>query len=119
MMKKNKKQNVNRVTRENFFIRMFLDKNDINEKSIVGFGSFIMMVICLIIDIITGLYGVVLPINEFIFQGFLWITLGSFGIASVDKFINQKNGVSSEDEYEEEQYEEDDNTKSDNGGLML
>jgi hypothetical protein len=31
-----------------------------------------------------------LLINEYIFNGFLVITLGSFGIASVDKFINKK-----------------------------
>jgi hypothetical protein len=31
-----------------------------------------------------------LLINEYIFNGFLVITLGSFGIASVDKYINRK-----------------------------
>jgi len=84
----------------NFFIRMFLDNNDINEKSIVGFGAFIMMVLCLAIDILTGLSGDVLPINEFIFQGFLWITLGAFGIASIDKYISGKNN--NKDEYEDD-----------------
>jgi hypothetical protein len=33
-----------------------------------------------------------LLINEFIFDGFMVITLGSFGIASIDKFINAKKG---------------------------
>jgi hypothetical protein len=32
-----------------------------------------------------------LLINEYIFNGFLVITLGSFGIASVDKYINRKS----------------------------
>jgi hypothetical protein len=32
-----------------------------------------------------------LLINEFIFDGFLVITLGSFGIASIDKWVNNKN----------------------------
>ena len=31
--------------------------------------------------------------NEFIFNGFLVITLGAFGIASVDKYINRKNEI--------------------------
>jgi hypothetical protein len=31
-----------------------------------------------------------LLINEFVFNSFLIITLGSFGIASVDKYINSK-----------------------------
>ena len=76
---------------KSFFVRMFMDDNDINEKSIVGFGSFIMMVICLGVDLITGYMGRPLVINEFIFDGFLWITLGAFGIASVDKYLTGKN----------------------------
>jgi hypothetical protein len=40
-----------------------------------------------------------LVINEFIFDGFLVITLGAFGIASVDKWINNKN-VKKEEEME-------------------
>lgn len=31
-----------------------------------------------------------MSINEFIFDGFMVITLGSFGIASVDKYITSK-----------------------------
>lgn len=73
--------------RPNFLIRMFMDDNDINEKSIVGFGSFVMMVICLIVDIWTGFHGTEMPINEFVFDGFLIMALGSFGIASLDKFL--------------------------------
>ena len=76
----------------NFLKKMFMDDNDINEKSVVGFGAFIMMVICLGVDIWTGFHGQEMPINEFIFDGFMVITLGSFGIASVDKFITAKHG---------------------------
>jgi hypothetical protein len=39
-----------------------------------------------------------LVINEFIFDGFMVIILGSFGIASVDKFMNIKNGKKKEEE---------------------
>jgi hypothetical protein len=84
----------------NFFVRMFMDENDINEKSIVGFGSFIMMVICLGVDIWTGFHGQEMPINEFVFDGFMYITLGSFGIASVDKFVSAKKGNASSTEEE-------------------
>jgi hypothetical protein len=75
-----------------------MDDNDINEKSIVGFGAFIMMVICLGVDIYTGLHGNVMPINEFVFDGFMIITLGSFGIASVDKFITSKSNGENKEE---------------------
>ena len=73
-----------------FIKELFKDNNDINEKSVVGFLSFGMMVIALFVDLITGWMGKELLINEYIFNGFLVITLGSFGIASVDKYINRK-----------------------------
>lgn len=74
-----------------FLKDLFNDNNTINEKSVVGFASFIMMVLSLVVDLVTGWMGKELLINEFIFDGFLVITLGSFGIASVDKWINNKN----------------------------
>jgi hypothetical protein len=86
-----------KVTKKpNFLKRMFMDDNDINEKSVVGFGAFLMMVICLGVDIYTGLQGKEMPINEFVFDGFMVITLGAFGIASVDKFITTKHGKKEE-----------------------
>jgi hypothetical protein len=69
---------------------LFKDGNDINEKSVIGFASFIMMCIFAIADIVTGYLEKPLVINEFIFNSFLIMTLGSFGISSVDKFINSK-----------------------------
>ena len=85
---------------KSFFVRMFMDQNDINEKSIVGFGAFLMMVVCLGVDVYTGLHGQEMPINQFIFDGFLWITLGSFGIASVDKYLSGKSQTNDEEELE-------------------
>jgi ABC-type uncharacterized transport system permease subunit len=74
-----------------FLKELFNDKNTINEKSVVGFASFVCMVLALVIDLVTGWMGKELLINEFIFDGFLVITLGAFGIASVDKYINNKH----------------------------
>lgn len=85
-----------------FISDLFKDNNDINEKSVVGFLSFLIMVVAFAVDIITGYTGQALLINEFIFDGFMVITLGAFGIASVDKFINKK----SEDTKKEEEVEE-------------
>lgn len=73
-----------------FLRQLFDDNNTINEKSVVGFIAFFMMVVALGVDIITGFSGKPLVINEFIFDGFMVIVLGSFGIASVDKWINKK-----------------------------
>jgi hypothetical protein len=80
-----------------FFNHLFDDNNTINEKSVVGFIAFIMLVIALAVDLITGAYGKPLVINKFIFDGFLVMVLGSFGIASVDKWINKKNNNETEE----------------------
>lgn len=81
-----------------FFRDLFSDDNHINEKSFVGFIAFCCMVIALIVDLATGWLGRELLINEFIFDGFMVITLGSFGIGSIDKFINARKGKQSEGE---------------------
>lgn len=81
-----------------FWNDLFRDSNDINEKSVVGFAAFIMMCITLLVDIATGISGRELPIHEFIFDGFMVIALGSFGIASVDKFINAKRNIGKSDD---------------------
>ena len=73
-----------------FFKNLFDDSNSINEKSVVGFAAFVIMVVFAIADIVTGSLGKDLVINEFIFNSFMWLVLGSFGIGSVDKWINKK-----------------------------
>ncbi len=75
-----------------FFKDLFSDDNQINEKSFVGFIAFCCMVVALLVDLITGWMGQELLINEFIFDGFMVITLGAFGIGSIDKFINARKG---------------------------
>lgn len=72
-------------------MKLFKDDNDINEKSIIGFIAFLIMVGFAVADIITGYFGKELMVQEFIFNAFLILTLGCFGISSVDKFINKKN----------------------------
>lgn len=74
---------------KNFFKALFNDSNSINEKSFIGFCAFVMMVVFAVADIVTGTLGKELVIQEFIFNAFMWLTLGSFGIGSVDKWINK------------------------------
>lgn len=80
-----------------FLSKLFNDDNNINEKAVIGFGSFVMMVVFAIADIITGSMGKELIIQEFIFNSFLIMTLGCFGIASVDKYMNKKFGDKQEE----------------------
>jgi hypothetical protein len=77
---------------KNFFKSLFNDNNTINEKSFIGFLAFVMMVTFAIADIVTGALGKELIIQDFIFNAFMWLTLGSFGIGSVDKWINKDKG---------------------------
>ncbi len=75
-----------------FFSDLFDDSNSINEKAIIGFISFIIMIIFAIVDIITGTMHKELVINEFIYDSFKILTIACFGIASVDKWINKIKG---------------------------
>lgn len=62
---------------------IFKNDNIYDEKNIVGFISFSVMVIFAIVDIIAAWIGKELLINDIIFNSFVWVTLGSFGIAEV------------------------------------
>ena len=79
-----------------FLSQLFNDNNTINEKSFIGFCAFLMMVGFAVADIVTGTLGKELVIQDFIFNSFMWLTLGSFGIGSVDKWINKDKQDQSE-----------------------
>ena len=70
--------------------KIFKDDNDWNEKTIIGFLSFTVMVIVMIADVMSGFWGRDLPINEFTYNSFVIVTLGSFGIAGLEKFASKK-----------------------------
>jgi len=72
------------------FKNLFDDDNNINEKSVVGFLAFAIMVIFAFADLLTGYLGKDLVINEFIYDSFVWIVLGAFGIAEVGKVFGKK-----------------------------
>jgi ABC-type uncharacterized transport system permease subunit len=72
------------------FLEIFKQSNDYNEKTIIGFISFAVMIIVMIADVVTGWVGKDLVVNEFIYNSFLFVTLGSFGIAGLEKFADRK-----------------------------
>ena len=72
------------------FKDIFKDNNDINEKSVVGFASFAVMVLFAGADIVTGIMGTDLVISDTIFNSFVIITLGSFGIAEAGNIWGKK-----------------------------
>lgn len=71
------------------YLEIFKNSNDWNEKTIIGFLSFAVMVIVMIADVATGWVGKDLPVNEFIYNSFVFVTLGSFGIAGLEKFAQK------------------------------
>ena len=72
------------------FKDIFKDENDINEKSVVGFAAFVIMVLFAIVDLVTGYVGKDLVINEFIYDSFVLVVLGAFGIAEAGKIFGGK-----------------------------
>ena len=86
MFRKNNRKKQRRVKR---FIEIFKDDNHWNEKTIIGFLSFAVMVIVIAADVVTGAFGKDLLINEFTYNSFLIVTLGSFGIAGIEKFAKK------------------------------
>jgi len=65
---------------------LFKDENDINEKNVVGFISFIVMVLFAVADLMTSLIADKdLIINEVVYNSFVWVTLGCFGISTFEK----------------------------------
>jgi len=80
-----------------FFKALFDDNNSINEKAVVGFIAFFLLCIAFAVDIITGFRGKEFVINKLIFDGFMVLVIGSFSIASVDKWINKKHNSEKND----------------------
>ena len=68
---------------------IFKDNNEYNEKSIIGFGAFTIMVLFALADVVTGLMGKDLVINDVVYNSFLFTTLGSFGIAGAEKVLKK------------------------------
>ena len=70
-------------------MEVFKDNNDWNEKSIVGFIAFAIMCVIMIADLVTGYVGKDLIINEFIYDSFVLVVLGCFGISGIEKFAKK------------------------------
>ena len=70
------------------FVDIFKDENDIDEKNVVGFISFAVMVLTMLVDIVSGFFGHNLDVQEFVYNSFLIVTLGSFGISEAGKIFS-------------------------------
>ena len=68
---------------------IFKDNNDYNEKSVIGFIAFAIMCVIMLVDVITGYFGKDLVINEFIYDSFVFVVIGCFGISGIEKFAKK------------------------------
>lgn len=89
------------------FFNIFRDDNEWNEKSIVGFIAFVIMCAVFVFDVIYA-YNTkeTLTINDYIFNAFAAIVLGSFAISGGEKVFISRRGKkfkAQEDEEEDEQ----------------
>jgi len=73
-----------------FFRELISDDNHINEQAFVGVVAFFAMVFILVVDVITGILSKELIIKEFIFDGFMILTLGAFGITTAGRILSLK-----------------------------
>ena len=66
---------------------LFKNKNEINEKNIIGFISFGIMVLFALTDLATSFIyeNGTLVINDTIYNSFVFVTLGCFGISTFEK----------------------------------
>ena len=71
-------------------MEIFKDNNNWNEKSIIGFIAFAIMCVIMIVDLVTGYFGQDLVINEFIYDSFVFVVLGCFGISGIEKFAKKQ-----------------------------
>ena len=70
-------------------MEIFKDNNEWNEKSVVGFIAFAIMCVIMIVDLITGWLGRDQMINEFVYDSFVLVVIGCFGISGLEKFAKK------------------------------
>ena len=74
-----------------FLLKMFSDKSDINPKVVVGFTSFVTMIIYGLTDVVTGAMHQQFTIEPIVFNGLMYTTFGCLGIAGAEAIWGNKN----------------------------
>lgn len=76
---------------KDFLLRMFSDKSDINQKAVLGFVSFVLMVLYALADIVTGVMGIAFVIEPIVFNGLMYTALTMCGITGIEAVFGNKN----------------------------
>jgi hypothetical protein len=70
-----------------WFRQLISDDNNINERSFVGIISLFAMLLSLIVNLISDCLGHKVIVENFIFDGFMVLTIASFGISMTGKIF--------------------------------
>lgn len=70
-----------------WFRELISDNNKINERSFVGIVSLFAMLLSLIVNLISDSFGHKVVVEQFIFDGFMVLTIASFGISMTGKIF--------------------------------
>jgi hypothetical protein len=70
--------------------KIFKDNNSWNEKSIIGFIAFMVLLVVIFVDLIYAVSDITLVVNQSIYDALLWLVIGCFGISGIQKF-SKKN----------------------------
>jgi uncharacterized membrane protein len=84
-----------------FFRELISKNNNIDEQAYVGVVSFYMMIVVLLVDVVTGIMAKELIIKEWIFEGFLGLTVGAFFINSAKSIMHSRKAKKQEEIVEE------------------
>lgn len=76
---------------KDFLLRMFSDKSDVNQKAVLGFASFVLMILYALADIVTGVMGIAFVIEPIVFNGLMYTALTMCGITGVEAVFGNKN----------------------------
>lgn len=74
-----------------FLVKMFADKSDINSKAVVGFMSFVAMLVYGMTDVVTGAMGKEFVVEPLVFNGLMYTTFGCLGISGLEQIMGNKN----------------------------
>lgn len=74
-----------------FLLRMFSDKTDLNQKAVLGFIAFVLMILYAIADIVTGIIGIPFTIEPIIFNGLMYTAMTMCGITGIEAVFGNKN----------------------------
>jgi hypothetical protein len=76
---------------KDFLLRMFSDKSDVNQKAVLGFVAFFLMVLYALADIVIGVIGATFIIEPIVFNGLMYTAMTMCGITGVEAVFGNKN----------------------------